>query len=307
MQVLDRKRVFIFPSRAGFIFMGVIGLVLIGAMNYDNALAYILGFLLVGLMFTTMLHTYRNLVGLGLTSVEVAPVFAGTAARFELVVADAVYRRRYSLALHRQLPRTGGWWRRRQIAGSTECAALNAAQCSILLPVPTSSRGWLALERIEISSCYPLGIFRAWAYLRGEARCLVYPTPRGSLPFTAGQATDGGEHVGAGSGQDDFAGLRNYVPGDSLPTIHWKASARGEHLLVKKLQGSRATLWLRWADTAVLGEVEGRLSQLAQWIVEADRRGLPYGLELPGQQLAPASGPQHRALALRALALWQAA
>jgi uncharacterized protein (DUF58 family) len=60
---------------------------------------------------------------------------------------------------------------------------------------------------------------------------------------------------------------------------------------------------LRWVDTAALGGVEARISQLTRWVLEADRGGTPFGLQLPALELAPATGPAHRERCLRALAL----
>jgi len=306
LEILDRKRVYIIPSRAGGVFLGVIGLMLIGAINYDNALAYILAFLLVGLVFTTMLHTWRNLAGLGLAGVTVEPVFAGSPARFELMLADHSGHARHGLLLRRLSPRRWQWLRGPVGGRAVESSTAEDTSTCIVLDVPSEQRGWLALGRVEIASRYPLGLLRAWAYLRNDTRCLVYPTPRGALPLPGG-ASRTGDDGGSGAGVDDFAGLRGYVAGDSLRSIHWKASARSDDLLVKKLQGGGGLHWLRWADTAALGDIEARLSQLTQWVVTLDARGERYGLELPNLRLTPDSGPTQRAHALRALALWPTA
>jgi len=55
--------------------------------------------------------------------------------------------------------------------------------------------------------------------------------------------------------------------------------------------------------TDSLGDPEARVSQLAQWVLQADRAGLLFGLELPARSLTPGSGPAHRAQALERLAL----
>ncbi len=303
MEVLDRKRVYIVPSRAGSVYLGVIGLMLIGAINYDNALAYILAFLLGSLLFTAMLHTWRNLAGLGLAAVAVEPVFAGAPARFELLLTDLAGRPRYGLLLRRLAPRDWRFWKRAALGRTAECSAREDDATRVVVEVPSERRGWLPLGRVEIASRYPIGLLRAWGYLRDDTRCLVYPKPVGLLPLGGG-AAGLGDDGGNTEGVDDFSMLRPYVAGDSPRHVHWKASARSEDLLVKKMQGGSGLHWLRWQDTAALGEVEARLSQLAQWIVTLDARGERYGLELPGLRLEPASGPTQRERALRALALY---
>lgn len=306
MEILDRKRVYIVPSRAGSVYLGVIGLMLIGAINYDNALAYILAFLLVSLLFTSMLHTWRNLAGLGLAAVAVEPVFAGAPARFELLLSDLAGRPRHGLLLRRLAPRDWRFWRRPGLGRIAECSAREDDATRVVVEVPSERRGWLPLGRVEIASRYPIGLLRAWGYLRDDARCLVYPKPAGSLPIGGG-ATGAGDGGGGAAGVDDFAMLRPYVAGDSPRHVHWKASARSTELLVKKLEGGSGRHWLRWQDTAALGGVEARLSQLAQWVVSLDAAGEHYGLELPGFVLEPAHGSAQRERALRALALFDAA
>jgi uncharacterized protein (DUF58 family) len=56
---------------------------------------------------------------------------------------------------------------------------------------------------------------------------------------------------------------------------------------------------LRFAD------VEDRLSQLALWVIEAERARRSYGLRLPGNEIPPAVGQSHFHQCLRALSLFQ--
>ena len=89
------------------------------------------------------------------------------------------------------------------------------------------------------------------------------------------------------SGNEEFQGLRRYVPGDSLRKIDWKGYARGRGLNTKLFEepvGGR--LWLRWDKLEGLGD-EQRLSILCHWVLELDRQHQPYGLVLPGLTLAP--------------------
>jgi uncharacterized protein (DUF58 family) len=51
--------------------------------------------------------------------------------------------------------------------------------------------------------------------------------------------------------------------------------------------------------------VEDRLSQLALWVIEAERSRLLYGLRLPGIEIAPAVGESHFHQCMRALSRFQ--
>jgi hypothetical protein len=82
-------------------------------------------------------------------------------------------------------------------------------------------------------------------------------------------------------GDEDFAGLRKYTPGDALPRIAWKAYARERGLQVKQFSTPLGEeLWLDYADTPDRNE-EQKLSRMTRWVLDAETQGLRYGLHLP--------------------------
>ena len=61
---LTQRRIFILPTRQGVLFAIVLLIMLIGSINYNNSLGYLLTFLLASLAVVSILHTYRNLLSL---------------------------------------------------------------------------------------------------------------------------------------------------------------------------------------------------------------------------------------------------
>ncbi len=59
--VLGQRRVYILPTAGGLMFGVTILLMLIGSINYNLNLGYVLVFLLAGNGMVSMLHTWRNL------------------------------------------------------------------------------------------------------------------------------------------------------------------------------------------------------------------------------------------------------
>ncbi len=49
--------------------------------------------------------------------------------------------------------------------------------------MPTRRRGSVVLDRIEIATRFPYGLFRAWAVLHPAMPCLVYPRPAADAPL----------------------------------------------------------------------------------------------------------------------------
>ena len=292
---LDRRRIFILPSRGGLLFALTLVVMLLGAINYNLALGHALVFLLAGLGLVGMVHAFRNLHGLRITPGRCAPVFVGETAEFILLLDNDRPGTRYGLLFEAE----------KGLAASASVKGLE--QASVGVPVSARQRGWLALPRTRLSTRYPLGLFTAWSYLHPAMRCLVYPKPLvGALP--EGLRAPQGSGNGSG-GQEDFAGFRERQPTDSLRHVAWKASARDDGtrpLLVKQFAGgSDAELELAWAATDPALDDETRLSLLAGWVLAADAGRACFSLSLPGVSIAPGSGPAHRQRCLEALALFR--
>jgi uncharacterized protein (DUF58 family) len=134
---------------------------------------------------------------------------------------------------------------------------------------------------------------------------LVYPKPAGNpqLPTSRSRFTDTWVQQGIGPG-DDFAGVRVYVRGESQRHIDWKAVARGQPLMTKQFAAeTKGAVCLDFSELP-FADVEQSLSQLALWVIEAERARQPYGLRLPGTEIFPALGQTHFHYCLRALSLF---
>jgi len=290
---LVQKRVYILPTRPGLAYALALVVMLIGSINYNLSLGYILTFLLASMGLVAILHTFRNLVHLHITPGRVEPVFAGEIAWFELFVENRSGYDRCSIALWHQ-------------GKATQCDVASARGTTVSVPVAAQKRGWLAPGRITVDTRFPVGLLRAWSYIQPDMRCIVYPEPDdGLLPLPEPSGGSGEKRV-TGGGSDDFAGLRPFQPSDSPRHIHWKAAARGQGLQTKVFSGrAAAELWLDWKELPDYLDVEAKLSRLTRWVLAADQDALRYGLRLPGLELAPDAGEPHRLSCLQALALYE--
>lgn len=290
--LLDRRRVYILPTRQGLILGMVLIAILLGAINYDNALAFALVFLLAGLSVVSILHTWHNLQGLQVEAGRCSAVFAGAQARFPIGLRNETRQSRPALSL--LLP-----------DGTQTVLDVPPGLHWTTLSRPALRRGRLALGRFRVATRFPLGLFRAWSPLELTMHCLVYPAPASLALLPVAQSGTTGSGGERGQGHDDFTALRPYHTGDSVRHVHWKAVARGQGMHTKQFAGEAPQeLWLDWNLLPGLLPTEEKLSQLCRWVLEADNGGLRYGLRLPERSIAPGFGPAQRSLCLEALALF---
>lgn len=290
------RRVYIVPTRNGLLFGATLAFLLLGSVNYNLGLGYVLTFLLGGLGVVAMLHTWRNLAGLELRPGPVQPVFAGEQARFQVLAVNTGRLARTAIGIARTRTATPSF---------VDVPATDAVLLTVT--AATRRRGWMPLGRFTALTTQPLGLFRAWCDVELDQRCLVYPAPEPGnppLPRAAASASGAGLH---GAGAEDFAGLRQYRPGDSLRHVAWKAAAREAGLRTKEFTApSGPTVWLDWALLPAGMPTEQRLARFVRWVLSADLAQVPYGMRLPGWETAPDAGPAHRGRCLERLATFGA-
>ncbi|MDX9995646.1 MAG: DUF58 domain-containing protein [Rhodocyclaceae bacterium] len=292
---LTQRRVYVLPTRAGLLYAVSLVVMLIGAINYNLGLGYLLVFLLAGLGVATILHTFRNLAGLSIGIGAAAPVFAGATAHFPLHLANPDARERRLVRL--TLPEQPGV--------STDVPPGDSVR--VLLPMPTARRGWLAMPRATLETVWPLGLVRAWSYAAPGLACLVYPQPASAVPPLPTFAGLQGGRLSSDTGDEDFAGLRRHQPSDPPHHVAWKTAARqgpDAPLQTKQFAGTAAqALWFDWDALPPGMDSETRLSILTRWVLDAEDAGLAWGLRLPDTTLAQGHGPDHVHACLKALAL----
>lgn len=285
---LDRRRIYVLPTRFGLAFAVLLVVMLVGALNYGNNPAILLTCLLGATCGASLFAGFRVLSGLRLSGVRASEVHAGDAIVLHLhFLAEGRARRALRLR-----------------AGATEVvfAVAESDPAEVALPMPAPQRGWFRPGRLRIWSDYPLGLFQSWSYVHPSATFLVYPaveSPAPPLPAGAGEL---GEHAHAGA-SEEHSGLRDYRSSDASRLIAWKASIRHDTLLVRDAERrSGEMLVLDYHALAGLDH-ESRISRLAAWVLAAEAEQRRYRLRLPDQSLGPGLGLAHRLDCLRALAL----
>jgi len=285
-------RIYILPTGVGIVFAIMAFAMLLGSMNYNNNLSFVLTFILTGIGFVSMHQCQRNLVDLELTFAGTESVFAGQTMRFGVAVTNHSKSARYGIRLYLE-----------NVASDSQ--DLQAGESKVfVLPVSTMQRGRISIDRFGIRTLFPFELFRSWAWLHMDIGGVVFPRPAEHPPEPPATTVAHGHRQHDARGEEDFAGLRKYQPGDSPRHVAWKAYARSGQLLSKQFAGAdTSSQWFDFDDIQI-DDVEQRLSILTRWIVDADRTGEDYGLRMPGAEYEPAHGEAHRRSCLETLALF---
>lgn len=288
---LRHRRIYVFPTRQGFVFFALLLAILFGSMNHNNNLGFILTFLLGGISFVSIFHTYRNLSGLTLISAKAAPVFAEQVAQFKI---------RLQPPGHDQQALSFCF-----ADGEHTTVDLPAGSKGLVtVPHVTFERGVLEPSQLYVSTTYPLGLFRGWSVLFVGASSLVYPMPiSGPMISAHGKDEDVSKGETGGEGVDDFAGLAAYQPGDPLQRISWKSYSRGQGLHTKQFEGQSGKTFYFDPDTVGGRDLEYKLSRICHMILKAEAMHISYGLKLGNRIIEPGYGGRHKRLCLHALAM----
>ncbi len=286
------------PTRVGYILFISIFAMLVASTNYGNNMAYILTFVLMGIVPVSFLGTRNNLKGLEIQNVMPQPAFAGSRVRFTMELHNSLSGHRHGIYL--TFP---GATSAADLFGPFDVAPHSSTTAEIT--IPAEHRGRFSLSDIIILTIFPLGLYRAWTPLPASKTYIVYPKPGGYLPWPEPEIHTEGDGEGSHlKGGDDFVGTRPYRLGESMRHIDWKAVARGRPMSVKEFTGGGSgQLWFDFTNVGNL-DTEERLSQLTRWVLEADERGSFFGLRLGGKIIDLGSGSGHTLKCLGALALF---
>jgi uncharacterized protein (DUF58 family) len=294
---VNRRRIYIIPTRFGIALALLLVAMLIAGLNYNSNLGLAFGFLMVSLALVAMHHCHRNLLDLSVDAIVEVDAFAGDFASFEILLRNEAGIDRCDLEIRMHLG-VGG------VSTSLVSVAARGYQHGVV-SVPVTRRGVVRLERFELRTRYPFGWFRAWTYVHRPLTAFVAPRPGGDRALPSASAAMGTAAHSEVRGDEDFAGLRAYEAGVSLKHMAWKVLARGGEPAVRSYTGAAAEPeWLDWTTLHPLG-VEARLSQLCRWVLLSEAAQRAYGLRFPGTEIAPSRGAGHRSACLRALARYR--
>jgi uncharacterized protein (DUF58 family) len=294
---LTQRNVYILPTRPGFMLGLTLMVLLLASINYQLNLGYVLTFLLTGSAVVGMHVCHATLRGITMHLIAPDAQFAGASVPVDIQLSSDRRSIRHGIGLAILGSDQWSW---------TDIPAQGSAKVQIAFH--PEHRGQHRVPPLTAETRFPLGTFRVWTVWRPAAQVLVYPAPEAHPPpLPAGEPRAGGAAASAQRhSTGEFDGVRAYRRGDPLKLVVWKKAAKSDELVSRDAQqAQRFELWLdlAHAGNGLAGALEARLSRLCAWVLQAEKRGLVYGLRLGGTEVLPGSGEAHKRACLQALAL----
>lgn len=175
------------------------------------------------------------------------------------------------------------------------------------IPIVFMNRGIAALEPISVCSVFPFNFFIRCRTYEDSLTALVFPEPRQcALADMSGRERKirGDAHSSERGYESDLLSVREYILGDPLKYIHWKATAKTDELKTKELSSSVHQPVIIDFDKIEGRDIESRLSCAAYMVISLIRKGIPVGMRIQGKTFKPGVSNQHKLNILKQLALY---
>src|SRR5690625_2861122 len=198
---LAYRRIFILPTRFGFMLALLMAAMFIGSLNFNNNMGLATTFIVAAVAINSMLLAFRNINGLELRHGTALPVYAGDAIEWQLTINNPGMIRREGLTLS---------------AASVGPPGNIPANASARLAVTLSPRprGWHKPGRLRLETTHPLGLFRAWAWFEPDTAFLVGPGPADHAPpLPQGDGHQPMHHRNPPADRADTHRLRRWIDG----------------------------------------------------------------------------------------------
>lgn len=229
----------------GLIFLGILGIVAFAAWNTSNNLLFMVFSVLTSTLVVSLVTARANLRDLIVSARFPDHIFAGDPAPVIVMLRNT---RRllpsFSVLVEARGPAVERKEKRRQVKHSrfTKRALAyfmyvpHRASAEQRVEQLFETRGHVLITGFELSTRFPFGFFRRRRRLRArDVDIIVFPKPEPIgdelhlLPMNAGRHASMRRGVG-----HDLLTLRDYQPQDDLRHIDWKATARGQRLIVRE-------------------------------------------------------------------------
>lgn len=181
------------------------------------------------------------------------------------------------------------------------------SELSSYTTVSFEKRGFYSVDNPLIHSVFPFNFFTRFKKLHHTFHFIVFPVLKPCDLSSLYQQKRRGkrERLSDKLGyESDVVSIREYVRGDPLKYIHWKATAKTGKVKTKELSSLTYRPIIIDFEKVPIQNIEEKISSIAYTVVQLSRKHIPVGLKINGSFYPPHVSPNHKVSLLKVLALY---
>ncbi|MCX5691989.1 MAG: DUF58 domain-containing protein [Planctomycetota bacterium] len=285
---------------------------ILGAINGQNNFLFALFGLATGGLVISGILSGANLMGVRVSRLQPLEARVGEQATLRYRISNVNRFLPACAILVEELPSRRGVVAR--LGTAVGFAAYIPAGESIVVEAGAlcRERGLASLSRFRVTSTFPFGLTRKSVVFDAADQVVVYPMHAqlraDPIHAAAGERLSQSRATPSRHG-DEFHSLREYVDGDPLRSVAWRASARGDMLLVREHTRRSSGRVILEFDSALKGDaLERVISCVAAMAQRACEQGNQFAVARTGGGMVSSfgTGKAHLRAVLKSLALFDA-
>ncbi|HOB68764.1 MAG TPA: DUF58 domain-containing protein [Syntrophorhabdaceae bacterium] len=175
---------------------------------------------------------------------------------------------------------------------------------NIIIP----ERGQHTIRDIYISSVFPFNFFTRFRHIEDTFDCIAFPELKKCelISLYEKERLLRGEKTSDKAGfESDIVSIREYVYGDPLKYINWKATAKTGALKTKELSSLLYQPIIIDFDKIAIKDIEEKISCISYSIVQLLKKNSPVGLKIKDKMFEPGNSRNHKMGMLKGLAFYE--
>lgn len=168
-------------------------------------------------------------------------------------------------------------------------------------------RGRQTLGDVHVSSVFPFNFFVRYRKMKTSSEWLVFPEPRkcGLVnAYERKQMSKGESSVNTLGFEGDFLSIRDYLAGDPMKYISWKATARTGELKTRELSALTHRPVIIDLDSLPIRNSDEKVSCVTYMILQLLNGSVPVGLKAGARVFSPGVSTFHKLDMLGELAVY---
>ena len=289
-------------TKAGWFYIAVTLLLGFSAVNTGNNLIYLIVATFLSFMGISGFFGRRNLSDIRITVELPDEIYARTRVPVKVMVHN---HRRFLPAFLIKV----------HLHGQRVLFPFVDAQAGGVTYITTTfdERGIVRINDIHLCSVFPFNFFVRCRKIEGVIEATVFPNAtKCELPVLSERERQsrGERSIDKAGHEAEIMTMRDYIKGDPIKYIHWKATAKTGKLKTKELSTLSHQPVIIDLDAVPIKNMEERISCITYIILKLFRQNIPVGLKIKGTFYKPfKTGQGERSKAnkinmLRALAVY---